>query len=493
MQKKTCTEHGQKLDFVCNTHEIIICVECVRVKHIHCTGITSITSVAKNIKFSTIWDGINRNIKELDVDIKNVLSHISEQEIKLDSQSTKIETSVKSIFDKTIPKDRYEIRAIISDLKFKKYKCIENLKDFRKKVEEVEVVVCEIVNRLSNLAIYCSDSQIYREIVNIAKNISNAEETFKTLLSSAKTLTLHCESIKEFDFQINPLAKLQTVVHSEPFYVGSKLSTSQRSAQVGVSDDIKKIQLKKKTEFLVKSRRRLHLPKLLILNEQILLTGRMISKVVIHDTSGYFERDISIPDMPHDISVVNDCTVAVLLFNSIVLVNIITKKVETICTECSYHGLSHFEGCLYLLKIKAVGFVIDIMDLSGHIARSVRVKETDKIDSSCIITYKNKIFILSHTKSSDLYCFDLDGKMLWHTIFKLQYKSLQMAVDDKLNCYIPCYEDNSVRVVSNCGKHFTNILTDIKKPLALYFDKIKNRLIVYNEENQCYVFDVNLG
>lgn len=108
----------------------------------------------------------------------------------------------------------------------------------------------------------------------------------------------------------------------------------------------------------------------------------MLSKILKHDIGRSFYRDISIPDMPYDISVVNDYTVAVLLFNSIVLVNIITKKVKTICTECYYRVMTSFEGSLYLLKSITVGFVIDIMDFSGHVIRSVQVEKTDKIDSS---------------------------------------------------------------------------------------------------------------
>lgn len=207
---------------------------CHRVDHINCTGITGISSVDENIKSSAFLDGINRNIIELGANIKNVLSLISKQELKINSQSRKIETSVHSIFDNNLLNNRYEMRFILSDLSLKKYKCKKNMKDFRKKVEEVEVAVCEMVNHLRKLEEYCSDSQIFREIVKLDKDINNAAETFKTLSRNAKTLTLHCESIKDFDFQTNPVAKRQIFVHSEPFFVGSKLSTytSRKSAQV---------------------------------------------------------------------------------------------------------------------------------------------------------------------------------------------------------------------------------------------------------------------
>ena len=93
-----------------------------------------------------------------------------------------------------------------------------------------------------------------------------------------------------------------------------------------------------------------------------------------------------------------------------------------------------------------------------------------------------------------IHCHKINGDKLWE--FKdvaIIRSPCGVAVDKDLNVYLASFNDNRVVVISPDGKRSRTVLgksEGIYNPSAIYFDKLKNNLVVCNENGTVFLYKV---
>ncbi|CAC5365974.1 unnamed protein product [Mytilus coruscus] len=459
--KTECKKHSKNLDFYCNIHKRIICIDCVRLNHYKCVDIVSIEKASINIKSSFWFVNTDTVVRKLELDIDHVLSGLLYDERNRKITKPDLESKILNTFQKSLSMEQAEVEVKpLTDLLFD-YELSEN----------ACIQLTEIRNK----------SQTFIAIHKLTKDNNEVEKIFKETVDKLQEHNLHLELIDKYEFH-DRIKKYETV-QSKPI--------AQAGAQVHVSD-IEHIRMSPTKSFVVNGIDINASARLTILGEYILIVHK--NKIIFQNISGYFEHNITLQGTASDIAVINDKNVVVLLHNSIEKVNIMNKHTATVRKDPSetYRALSYFDKYLFVLS----NFVIHITDLSGNIVKSFQNTETyqDNNYDPCIVAHDDQLFILSYSVESHLQCFDLNVKRLWHSIFKAMNLGVQMTIDSKGNLFIPSYYDESIGVL-NIRDRFCKLMltetTEFKSPRALYFDKGNCRIVALHGSHMCTVFDVS--
>lgn len=477
--KTVCKNHSQNLDFYCNTHEKIVCIECVRLNHLKCEHIVSVEKASLNIKSSFRLTNIDTVIRGLESDIDDVLSGLHhERNRNMTKPDHDLEAKILEIFKKSVSMEEAEVNVKpLTDLIFI-YELTENA---YMKLTKLRNMISEINANIYRINKYCTESQTFIGIHKVNKDIAEVKKLFKAILDQLSKHNLLLRLIEKYELQYS--IKRYETLQSKPI--------DQAGAQVHVSD-IEHIGMSQTTSFIVNGIDLNASARLTILGERILIVHK--NKIIVHNISGYFEHDITLPGTASDIAILDSKNVVVLLQNSIIKVNIIKKHTATVRKDPSekFRALSYFGKHLYVLG----NFVIHMMDLSGNIIKSHANTETyqDNNYDPCIVAYDEKLFILSCSVESHLQCFDLNGKRLWHSIFKDMNLGVQMTIDSKGNLFIPCYYDGSIRVL-NIEDRFCKLMltetSEFKSPRAVYFDQENSRIVALHGSHMCTMFHIS--
>ena len=105
--KNRCTKHGNKYEFYCSIHGDPCCAMCTRDDHHHCQELRPILEVTENAKSSTAIVHIERDLKYIDAafekmksDITNNISDIDKQKRKCLSDISDMRKSLNDHLDK---------------------------------------------------------------------------------------------------------------------------------------------------------------------------------------------------------------------------------------------------------------------------------------------------------------------------------------------------------------------------------------------------------
>jgi len=110
-----------------------------------------------------------------------------------------------------------------------------------------------------------------------------------------------------------------------------------------------------------------------------------------------------------------------------------------------------------------------------------------------VITSGDNIYHTNY-KTNTISCHKINGDKLWE--FKDAFiirEPFGVAVDRDLNVYVASRGNNSVVVISPDGKRCRTVLGEsdgIDKPYAIYFDKVKNNLLVCNYYGPAFLYKV---
>jgi DNA-binding beta-propeller fold protein YncE len=110
-----------------------------------------------------------------------------------------------------------------------------------------------------------------------------------------------------------------------------------------------------------------------------------------------------------------------------------------------------------------------------------------------VITSGDNIYHTNNTTNT-VSCHKINGDKLW------KFKDVTIiiyprgvAVDRDLNVYVASKGNDSVVVISPDGKRCRTVLgksDGINDPTAIFFDKVKNNLVVCNIQGTCFLYNV---
>ncbi|VDI41313.1 Hypothetical predicted protein, partial [Mytilus galloprovincialis] len=94
--EQNCTEHDKKLQMFCPRHDKLCCIMCVSENHKECTGMFLIDDVIKSSRFSTLFDSLEKSLKDIQENIEMV---VKDRKANLDEIKQHLLKSLNDIKD----------------------------------------------------------------------------------------------------------------------------------------------------------------------------------------------------------------------------------------------------------------------------------------------------------------------------------------------------------------------------------------------------------
>jgi DNA-binding beta-propeller fold protein YncE len=175
--------------------------------------------------------------------------------------------------------------------------------------------------------------------------------------------------------------------------------------------------------------------------------------------------------------------------HQISILNIASKEIEKIINTSYWcYGITQNEGSLLLCEGSRGISRVQVSDNSIPLL----VKQETFPNGAYVITSGDNIY---HTNTTNkVSCHKINGDKLWEfQDVAIIRTPLGIAVDRDFNVYVASLGSNSVVVISPDGKRCRTVLGEsdgIDKPTAIYFDKVKNNLVVCNENGTAFLYKV---
>jgi hypothetical protein len=214
--------------------------------------------------------------------------------------------------------------------------------------------------------------------------------------------------------------------------------------------------------------------------------------LVILNNDGTFDKEITCsPHQSHDVTLIDDSTVAVSTSNDIRIINIDTKQTERVikATDRCY-GITYHKGTLLLCEGSRGLNKIELSD--GRI--TTLVEDVMLSNESFVTTFGDKIFQTKHAYNS-VKCYAINGENLWE--FKdesVLMTPVGLAVDNNCNIYVASFGNNKVIVLSQDGKKWRPLLDQndgLSGPYGIYIDKKTNKVLVTNYYAPAFLYYIS--
>jgi hypothetical protein len=194
----------------------------------------------------------------------------------------------------------------------------------------------------------------------------------------------------------------------------------------------------------------------------------------------------------YDVTCIGDTRLAISTGSrkEINILNIASKQIEKIIkTSGGCFGITEYEGSLLFCEGSRG---ISRVQLSDN-RISLLVKQIRFPNWTYVIASGENIYH-TNNKAHTISCHTINGDKLWEFQDVAIIRSPHgVAVDRDLNVYVASVDNGSVVVISPDGKGCRTVLgksDGIYRPTAIYFDKVKDNLVVCNYNGAAFLYKV---
>ncbi|CAC5374904.1 unnamed protein product [Mytilus coruscus] len=495
---QTCQKHKEQYQTFCKKHDCPCCRRCVIETHNECKDLTAIDDMVHNIKSSNAFLEIQKQVSELLENIKRVrndrhknLEYLKEER---DMIVHDIEQTRKKINDYL---DQLQ-ENLIKELYVTEDNECKKIKHFMSTIEKNERDITDLQVNLTNIKQHASDLQAFLVLKHIEKVVSDKEEFIQSVVKSedVKTKTLSFvvnEKVKNFA-RIEIFGSVAVNSKScEVVVTGNRTQQAQMTVPITVSECINNIKLKNKMEINLQSG--------LIRGCALLPNGKMmfcfndVKEIVALNSNGTYDFEIKLHIQPCDMAYIEaEHAVVVTSGNSSEMVNhiidltnrSINKSMKV--TSRSY-GIAIRNNAIVYCE-QGTGIIeMQLNDKSKKTLVSSRMASF-----SYVAVHEDKMYYTNRNDHT-VACYDIHGNLKWEfkDIKNIKYPQ-GISVDGNGNLYVAVKDYNCVVVMSPDGKQCRKILSasdGLKNPRALHFERTTNKLLVANEGNCAFLYDVD--
>ena len=193
-----------------------------------------------------------------------------------------------------------------------------------------------------------------------------------------------------------------------------------------------------------------------------------------------------------DVTCIGDTRLAISTggYKDINILNIASKQIEKIInTSHDCFGITQYEGSLLFCEGSRGISRVQLSDSR----MSLLVKQERFPNWTYVITSGDNIYHTNHTTNT-ISCHQINGDKLWEfQDVAIIREPRGVAVDRDLNVYVASDGNDSVVVISPDGKRCRTVLgksDGIDAPTGIYFDKVKNNLVVCNYHGTAFLYKV---
>jgi DNA-binding beta-propeller fold protein YncE len=227
-------------------------------------------------------------------------------------------------------------------------------------------------------------------------------------------------------------------------------------------------------------------------NGKMLFTDKSAMNLVILNNDGTLDKNITCsPHHSHDVTLIDDSTVAVSTSGDVRIINIDTKCTERVIkTTSRCYGITYHKGRLLFCE-ESRGLMK--MELSDD--RIITLVEDVKLPGeSFATTFGDKIFQTNHVNNS-VTCYTINGEKLWEFRDESVLREpIGVAIDNNCNIYVTSCNYKKVIVLSPDGKQWKQLLDQnegMSYPYAIYIDKTTNNILITNSLGLAFLYRIS--
>ena len=495
-----CTEHDRRYQHYCPVHESLCCPLCISEDHNECVGLLAIENIVKTAKTSAMLDSIEDTLKDISSNMERVIRDREGNLTKITDQRRKIHNEIQEERKKINEHlDKLE-KHVIGNLDAEEAKIKSEIENLLEKLNKKAVIIEMLQSKLSALKLYASDLQTFLGGRTMLLEVKEEEMCVTTLLTEKCLQQVNlCYRPEEKMAAINNIEIFGSVCReTNPSAINIKRGQDKQAQIMTFTPPVRNVSINDINLVLLRKKKRLCKQ---ITGCTITPNGKFIfadyGPKGLHILNEDWTSDKVYTKLPaisnaFDVTCIDDTrlTISTGACKQINILNIASKKIEKmINTSHDCYGITHNEGS-FLFCEESRG--ISRVQLSDN-SMSLLIKQGGLPYWTYVTTSGDKIY---HTNPSTntVSCHKINGDKLW------EFKDVAIirspggvAVDKDLNVYLASFDDNSVVVISPDGKRCRTVLgisDGIYKPSAIYFDKLKNNLVVCNENGTAFLYKV---
>ena len=496
-----CKDHEMKVTIYCPKHDTICCPICISTNHKNCVNLMAIPELIKTAKTSSIIATMEQSLRDMkhniDIAVKDRegnLSSIRKQRQHYSDDIKQIRVKINSHLDTIEQRIMGELIDVEENIKLQ-------IKNLLTELSKRSDTINEIQGTLLALTQYASDLQTFLGSKSIEVEVEKQERFVESLSEdgSLKQLNIKCS----IDNKILDLMSTLTTFASVAIETGPQTAAlkTEKSKQAQIMSVVEPPSLLSINDIKLTLYSNINIKKeisntstgcVICPNGKMVLADRNSKKLVILNNDGTLDKKITCsPYDPHDVTLIDDSTVAVSTSNDIRIINIDTKRTERVInTTGMCYGIEYHNGTLLLCEESRGLIKMELSD--GRI--TTLVEDAKLPDQSFVTTFGDKIFQTNH-KHNSVTCYAKNGEKLWEfQNGSVLRQPLGVAVDNNCNIYVTSGNYKKVIVLSPDGKLWRQLLDPkdgMRCPYAIYIDKTTNNILITSYDDRAFLYHIS--
>ena len=499
-----CSEHNGKFQLYCKEHGCPCCGICIMENHSECLDVTILENIIKDVKTSDIFNEIEQLISEMIETIGKIRqnreinsSAVREQKIIVENEIREVRKTINNHLDK-LQED------LIKELNEAENQITDESRELLISLDEKQKELTEYQTNIVNIKKYASDLQQYLAVKQIEKDIETHDAFLRLEVNSdsIKPTQISCKLDTGLTNIITSIQKFgEVVIESRPCEL-TFVRKKDKQAQMMVADlsppmSVDNIQLTLKQKINIKGSR---IRGCSLLPDDIMVLSCYNSNTVSFiNTEGVVLFQISenkTGACTYDAVYIKDSnSVAVSSGRGdnicITIIDIESQQViTTISMDTSVLGMAVTSTTLYYCTFDDGLKMLNLSDNSVS-----NFINSNMFGVYYLATSGDKLYYTTYNTHT-VTCCDLHGTTQWE--FKDE-RVLQcpfgISVDNDGNVYVVGCSSNNVVFISSNGQRHRQVLSSedgLMQPTVLDYDKSTNRLLVLNESESAFLFDVTV-
>ena len=494
-----CKDHEMKYTIYCPNHDTICCPVCISTNHKKCDDLMAIPELIKAAKTSSIIANMEQSLRDMKhvigiavKDREGNLSSIRKRRQHYSDEIKQIRVKINSHLDTMEQRIKGELIDVEENVKLQIENLLIELSKRSDKINEIQGTTLALKEFASDLQTFLGSKSIEVEVEKQEKSLSED--------GSLKQLNIKCS----IDNNILDLVSTITTFGSVAIETGSQTAVlkTEKSKHAQIISVVEPPTLHSINDIKLTLYSNINIPKeishrsrgcVICPNSKMLfIDNSSKQKLVIMNNNGTLDKKITCsPYYPHDVTLIDDSTVAVSTAGDIHIINIDTKRTERVIkTTSRCYGIAYHKGTL-LWCAESRG--LNKIELSDD--RITTLFEDVKLsDQTFVTTFGDKIFQTNFVNNS-VTCYTINGQKLWElNDASVLRQPIGVAVDNNCNIYVTSFYYIKVIVLSPDGKQWRQLLDQndgMSGPYGISIDKTTNNILITSYYGSALMFHIS--
>ncbi|CAG2240020.1 unnamed protein product [Mytilus edulis] len=447
-----CFEHDEKFELYCPNHEIHCCVQCVKEKHAHCTGVTLLNKVIENIKSSAMVSTVTQQLGQRLEGLLKLIKNRKENIDRIEKQSSKLCIDFGRM--------RKEMDLVLDEFENALNKQATSVKNSQSSIE-MHSDLQKVIAHGSNFQVYSAVKKIEQKIKNEDKEIELFSKTNSDLqeINVVFECSEHLSSLLSKSVPVGTINTLQSPLECE-LKIHDNLEAQILSPtgdtdvselclwmEIAKTEKAKLVSYNQHTYFDISIVSIVPLP-----SGQIVITDYGgYQGILLFTSEGEFNTCFTNLGTPYGACLISNSVLAVSFpqKENIKLLEIegsvcqlkTTLRINQECFGLSVH--SSDGNIIAATRSPDKGFII--IDLDGKILQRVNLSLPKIAYVQC---HRNQV-IVTELSSNEVLMYDLNGKKIRAYTFDGEPDTRNVCVDKHGNIFVSAFGTGKVTVILN--------------------------------------------